>query len=136
MLKFSLLELMKNIFQKILLKQFVSHDTNHSTKTTKRHKRTHCLGKNSINFGYNIYYMIMPEKEIPYIYSHNSDLTKFQNLSFKKNSTYILKNYLLIIHCRAWWEPGRQTGRPYITFKYDYSNIYETQLTEVVFAMD
>lgn len=47
-----MLELMKNkILSENIAKWLVSYDTNHTTKTAKRYKGTHCLEKNPINFG-------------------------------------------------------------------------------------
>lgn len=55
-----LLELMKNIFQKIVL----FHDTNHAIKTAERYKGTHCLKKYSqLIFDYDIYYIIILKRK-------------------------------------------------------------------------
>lgn len=56
-----LLELMKNIFQKIVL----FHDTNHAIKTAERYKGTHCLKKkySQLIFDYDIYYIIILKRK-------------------------------------------------------------------------
>lgn len=76
----------------MVLKWFVSHDTNHTTKTAKRHKRIHCLEKNTINLVMIFIIYDNPGKRKKCtIYSPSSVLVKLWNLLIKQNSAYIFK---------------------------------------------